>query len=409
MRLFSAALFIGWSLAVGQAHGTSGPPIRVAKPDGESGPIFGCFGTSVALSHNVAFAGDPCDGGKGAVYRLRRHGAGWIVDARIEAPATTQINGGFGASLAINGNVLGIGAPQGDGGRVYFVDDILTETLNISGVSAPSTTSGYAGFGTSITAYPTSLSGTQFLAGATQGACPSGIDGGFVVAVPEGMPTFMCAPGQSEWAGFGGALKSQGNFVLVSAPNVAPPAGSTGAGYLYDLGIPGFYAPSLKSVFVPTDPDGNRRFGQSLDMNASTIVFGAPTNDEETPGNAWVYEGAITNWSLVAILSEPSSQPSAEFGASLVLGADKLWVGSPSSSNGGTIYEYARSSDGWHAVDHFEAEPRDRSGRLGASLTADRSTWIAGAPWANAVDTQHWTGAVYISTDDYVFEGGFDR
>lgn len=409
MRLFSMTLLVGLSFAATDARSAFNPPLRIAKPDGENGPVTGCFGTSATISGNVAFVGDPCDGGKGAVYRLRRHGAGWIVDARIEAPATAPINGGFGASLAIDGSILGIGAPQGDGGFVFLVRDTLADVPSVSDTNTPSTTSRYAGFGASITAYPSSLSESRFLAGAPQGECPSGIDGGFVFAVPEGMRTFVCAPGQNEWAGFGGALKSRDNFLLVGAPSITPPTGASGAGYLYDLGVPGLYAPSLKSVFVPTDPDGNRRFGQSLDMNASAVVFGAPTTNQWTPGNVWVYEGAIPNWSLAAVLSEPSSQPNAEFGASVALGTDVLWVGSPSSNGGGSIYEYARSSGGWNAVNRFDAEPQDNISRLGASIAVDRATWIAGAPWANAVDAQHWTGAVYVSTADYVFEGGFDR
>lgn len=105
---------LGILVAMSASSEAHQPPVRIIKPDGVSGPTFGCFGQSVAISGDFAFVGDPCDStyqsDGGSVYRLRRNSSGWVVDQQIVTPNPT-LNGQFGASLAVNGSLLTVGAP----------------------------------------------------------------------------------------------------------------------------------------------------------------------------------------------------------------------------------------------------------------------------------------------------------
>lgn len=410
MHAIQIALSIGLTLVSANIRGASIAPIRVIKPDGTIGPVTGCFGSSVALSGSIAFAGDPCETGKGAVYRLRRHGAGWVVDLRIGAPVDMPINGAFGASLAINGKVLGIGAPGAEGGgAVYEVANISADSPDAPQSNAPPVP-GQARFGTAVAYFSNPTLWARFMASAPGGSCPGATHAGFASPVPQGVQTFACAPGQRDWTEFGHALKTSPGFILIGAPSITPPTGTQGAGYLYSMGDPFFNPPTVVSIFIPTDPDADRRFGSSLDMAGSTIVFGAPNDSPWKFGNVWIYEGSVPDWRLSAILHEPDPRSGGRlFGSSVALGADTLWVGSPLSNEGGSVYQYARTANDWVFVDRFDAAPIDAGGSLGFSLALDHATWIAGAPAANFFAPQDASGAIYISASDYLFEDGFDR
>lgn len=393
------------------------PPVRVVKPDGPNGPIYGCFGKSVLLTGSFAFVGDPCENtptqsGIGAVYRLRRYGAGWVVDQRFGS-TNPAFNGHFGWSLAIHHAFLAVGAPgEQSGGLVYQFGDVFNNTSPAAAETfGPLFPSPNAAFGTSVAAY-WDFSGTQFLAGAPYGVCSSNISGGFAEPLTV-FNEYVCTPASSTQAEFGAAIVVRGNIALIGAPGTDVTFPTTvGSGYLYNMGALGVNPPTVVSLFVPSDPNKGRRFGTSLDMNDTTVVFGAPmgaASGQVGNGDVWIYGGKIPNWGVEAVLEEPGASPTRAFGTSVALSGATLWVGSPETAGGGALYEYTNSPSGWIIADTVGADPADTIGNLGASLGLDGPTWIAGAPAANAYQANFWTGGVYISADDFLFESDFDR
>lgn len=398
------------ALAAAAASGATPPPARIARPDGVPSIGPGCFGAAVAISGRHAFVGDPCDG-PGVVYRLRRRGSSWHVDARLDTSHPAP-QGNFGAALALNGSWLAIGAPgEGEGGVIYEVANALGAAPGIPQYRAPSIISPQARFGASIAPVRTSQSGLygKFLGGAPQAACASGEAQRGTIASYEVFWN-VCSPARSGYPSFGAAMASHGNLVLVGAPgSTIQPPGLAGAGYLYDHAVLFAIPPTLVSVFVPSDPNPLRRFASSTAMNGSTIVFGAPLQSgpgSPEGGNVWVYRGTIPNWQLMAVLAEPLAEPAAEFGTSVALGANTLVIGSPTSYDGGAIYEYTEAPGGWLLTGMHATTKEDADGRLGSSVAIDGTTWIAGAP---SIAGQGGNGAVYISMFDYLLEADFDE
>lgn len=398
------------SFIAGKALGTTHfPPLRIPKPDGPNGPVPGCFGASVAIAGKFAFVGDPCEpspteSGAGAVYRLKRSGAGWAVDRRFDT-AQAAYYGAFGTSLAIRYNKLAIGAPgEGTGGVVHVFDDAFSDTLSLANVIKPFFPAPGAGFGASVAPLFSAFFG-GFVIGAPYGACPSGGAGGFAYPTWDSN-VYACNPEVGESARFGSAAMSFGKQVLIGAPG-SDSQGPSGAAYLVDMGVFGFESPKIVSQFVPSDPAIGRLFGVSLATNGSVIAIGAPVSVAPGSGEVWVYRGSVPNWYVDAILVEPVSSPTPSFGRGVALSGDVLWVGSPNTPGGGAVYEFVGGMGSWAASYTFAPEPADASAGLGTALAADGATWIAGAPAAMPAGGPY-TGAVYISADDYLFTDNFE-
>jgi len=397
-----AALLVASGTSAGQL------PVRVVKPDDQSGPVAGCFGKAVAISGDFAYVGDPCESSPtqfsaGAVYRAHRQGSGWVIDQRIQSP-NPVLYGEFGASLAFDGFRLGIGAPgEGTGGRIYEYMN-TPDQLEFGVAWGPFLGDQSARFGASIAPYVVIA---NFVGGSPAGSCYTGAVGGFVFPA-SAFNFYLCDPDKLTPGKFGTSLASHKGYMLIGAPGDGSVQVPSGAGYLYAMGIPG-YQSVLKAVFVPTDPSVARRFGVALDLGDTDAVFGAPIGAADQHGQVWVYHENDSIWSLNAVLEEPVDGPTSLFGSSVALSGDLLWVGAPTTAGGGAVYSYSRTAGGWTVSNSYHSDDLDASSSMGASLGADRATWIAGAPNGNIFEPDNWTGVVYISADDYVFKGDFDR
>jgi hypothetical protein len=382
-------------------------PQRITKPDGPSGPVSGCFGRSVAIAGKYAFVGDPCqDGGAGIAFRLKRSGAEWVIDRAILSPAPVP-DGGFGTGLAVNKTSLAVGAPgEGSSGTVDVYQPFNGE-LHFAGGHSPSSIDPGARYGQFVAPY-SGLTNT-FIASAPNGDCDGEDQRGFVLAF-SGINYAICAP--QALSNFGAAIAVRENQALITAPGGF---GTIAAGYLWDMGVPGIIAPQMISLFVPTDPNANRRFGKSADLGASVAVFGAPISSDGLaisgaaliPGEVWIYRGSVPNWKIDDILVEPTDQPTQSFGTSVRLMDSSLLAGSPETPAGGAVYRYDYVDGAWTVTDAWNANSED-SDALGSSLSSDQMTWISGAPDARSEPGGAIVGAAYISTDDYVFLGDFE-
>lgn len=242
------AIVLSAAMDVPAAIAGSPSTIRVVKPTGDSGLVSGCFGASIAISGNLAFAGDPCKPSVdqsyvGAVYRLVHQGAGWVVDQHLgtEHPA---YNGQFGASLSINGTSLAVGAPgEGSDGYVYQFSNIQAAQIGTPKTSEPVFPSPNAGYGTAVAPY--AFSGQDFFVGAPSGACATADGRGFMQTASGYSSSYTCSLAVSQQDAFAMTLITRGNLALVGAPGFS---GVTGSAYLYDLGIPMFEQPFVVSI-----------------------------------------------------------------------------------------------------------------------------------------------------------------
>jgi hypothetical protein len=198
------------------------------------------FGTSVAIYSDWAMVGAPGDDDKGsnsgAVYVFKRDGTRWVKTQKLTMPYF-HMEAAFGKSLAITAWWLAVGAPfSGGGGAVYLFEKVDNDWVFRYQVTASNRRSDYH-FGRSLALWSSNL-----IVG-----CPDtylyGVDAGIVYSfhrsgsewVEQGwlVPSDIAAGDR-----FGQSVTLFQTTVMVGAPyddNIVGTDTDTGAVYLYDL------------------------------------------------------------------------------------------------------------------------------------------------------------------------------
>ncbi len=210
----------------------------------------------------------------------------WSEVAVIEAPAP-ELSGWFGAAVALDGDLLAIGAPGHDA------------TDPTSGVVIPS-------------------AGVVFLYRRVDPAAGS--------AERYRLERTLAAPSPEHSAWFGLALALEGETLAVGVPRARAHQGlgePLGCVYIIDLARPD----SAPKRIDPPSSLVRAGFGQTLALGSGLLLVGAPTTDaiaeeEQDPllrdvGGAWVYE--LDEGRFTATLVPPRSLASALFGATAAL------------------------------------------------------------------------------------------
>jgi hypothetical protein len=230
------------------------------------------FGASIAIDGNVMVVGIPGDqgcGDSGAAYIYRWKNGAWKGEARLAVDFLSNVNS-FGAAVDIHENIAVVGAP-------FYVQD------NQSWGAA----------------YAFTYDGQDWA-----------WDGWFIG--PDG-------------GRFGSSVAVDGTNILVGAPLAPEPLGP-GRAHVYSKGESGW-------VFERTLSDENpapafRGFGGSVDLNSQVAVIGSAGDDIE--GSVYVF--TAPNWVRQFPKLRAQSAPADNFGASLALSGNTLLVGAPDDS-----------------------------------------------------------------------------
>jgi hypothetical protein len=273
----------------------------------------------------------------------------WVEVAVIDAP-TPELSGWFGAAVALDGDLLAIGAPGHD-------------------VADP--TSGVA----------ISSAGMVFLYRRIDPAGQSN-----AVQPPSEryrLERVLAAPSPEHSAWFGLALALEGETLAVGAPRARDRHGRglglgepLGCVYIVDLARPDAAPKRIdpQSSLVRTG------FGQTLALSSGLLLVGAPTTDaiaedQQDPllrdvGGAWVYE--LDEGRFTATLVPPRSLASALFGATAAI-AEPTGPARPAASTRTWPAPDARARHRGHlvaVVGHHYSEEESREPSPGAAIYA---------------------------------------
>jgi hypothetical protein len=276
------------------------------------------FGTSVAIDGDIIVVGAPYDdheGGidAGAAYVFRRMDGEWIERAKLVPPGT-QPGIQFGASVAIDGDRIAVGAPDDDGvrrrpGAVYvfrFEGDRWVKEANLIG-------SGSWGshLGTAVA-----------------------IEGDVVVALRSDL--FRPAPA----------------FI-----------------FRYEDGI------WVQEQYLD-------RGYRSIDICRDRIVAGDPFADVvgSKSGAAYVYEHGGADWVEVAELVGADTDPYDFLGSSVVIDGDRIAVGADRSAGYGSVYAFEYDGTNWVPTAKVkQIFPRCHD-RFGQAVALSGDWLVAGLP-----------------------------
>lgn len=323
---------------------------EVAKRTAGDAGAGDALGSSVATDGETVAAGAPQAAGGGAVYLFGRDQGGddaWGLLARLDPPVGAE-GDLFGFSVAVDGDLALVGAPEHDGrGTAWlFQRDPVDPTAwtPIAELDDPDGLDGYE-VGTSVTLD----GGRAAVGGPWARACP-------MVKCPASGIAFLFerdAGGPDAWglveklrpeSRFGGdelgtAVDLDGDRLAAGAPGDCGPSGAcpeAGVVWVFERRSDGPW--ERRGPFTPED-DGELyrdRFGQAIAVVGDLVVGGAPEDDSLglLSGSAHLVERSSLGrrvWRTRAELPpDPDDRTTGdEYGTSLGLVPGRALVGSP--------------------------------------------------------------------------------
>ena len=322
------------------------------------------FGRCVSISGNRVVVGAENEGAgnAGSVYVFTRSGTDWSFEANL-----IGANEGFGQCVAISGNTIVVGAPSNtiaslDTGaiHVFFFDG-----TNWGAQASPLLVSGVAAgdhFGSSV-----AIDGDLIVVGARFADVN--------VSLPDAgrVHAFERLPMATTWT------------EQTGSPIVAMNGASADAGAFDE-------------------------FGHSVALHGTTLVVGAPREDEafgNDAGSAYVYERVGTDWVAGPKIVPSSRFPFSQFGDCVTVYGDTIAVGAPLGMRGadvsGSVSIFDRTGTTWVEDATFSASDSADNDRFGDCLALGDQRLVVGA-W-NDLHQHQVLGAPFLAIGSaYLFE-----
>ena len=302
------------------------------------------FGTSVAISGNLAFVGGKASNDEPAVYvfDLTTCGSSCTHDQRLRANNTTPGND-FGSRVAASGSILVVGSSLADGGAtrsgaVYAFDCSSLPCTQTSRMTA-SDAADYDLLGTVV-----AIDGMTVIAGAhNKDADESERYEGAAYVFDLATCGATCTevskltPSDATWYdAFGAAVAVHGTTAVVGARREI--ANDTGRAYAFDLATCGAACNEV-NILTASDMKEFARFGEAVAVHGTTAVIGAWSNDYIGDSSGTLYRfdldtcGAACNESQLQVASDTIQGD--DLGRSVAMTDAMLVAGAPGRNEGG--------------------------------------------------------------------------
>ena len=295
----------------------------------------GQFGTAVALADGVAMVGAAGEElVPGAVYAFHHNGSSWVQKPAL-TPSDSAVFDNFGSSLAISDDRAVIGAPfsgytefeEGHGAAYVF------EYIGGSWVQKVKLTASDGAdndlFGASV-----AISGDTIVVGAPEVDNLTGAAYVFRYTEDGGGswshdPRLSAADGAEE-DGFGISVAVSSDTIVVASPGAG---GNNGAAYVYgDNGVNSTWEITLTA----SDGEAWEQFGASVAISGdNTIVVGA---DYDDAGSAYVFWHDGESWVEEPKITPPDGAEDDFFGDAVAISGDSILAGAWHNENKGAAY-----------------------------------------------------------------------
>ncbi len=260
-------------------------------------------------------------------------------------------------------------------------------------------------FGNSV-----SLSGTTAIIGAPYASHGQGSFAGAVYAfVRSGLAVQMQGKlvelDLSENDLFGYAVALDGDTAVIGAPiDDNSNHADSGAAYIFKRTAGVWSQQSKLTIGTGTTDD---RLGLAVAISGDTVVVGAPRDDTAggiDAGSAWVFVRIAGNiWVSQGQLLAADASADDEFGTSVAISGDVIFVGAPADENmaggayAGAVYVFTRNGGSWSQQAKITASDASAGQDFGYSLAMTSDTVIVGAPFDNQPGAAS-AGAAYVLT-----------
>ncbi|HEX7049350.1 MAG TPA: choice-of-anchor B family protein [Longimicrobiales bacterium] len=337
------------------------------------------FGAAIAIGDGVVFIGEPQNTLRpGMVYVYGRGADGaWVERTQLRA-SDAENSDGFGASLAVEGGTLVVGAAAQNGGTgaVYIFErsgDAWRQALRL----VPADGAAGDAFGASL-----ALSGDFLLVGA-----PGQMERKGAVYVYRREGGTWSAAGKLEASDgaaqdvFGSAIAVANGRALIGA---ARKGDGLGAVYAFRLEGDAWRETGRLEARGLDAPAG---FGGALAMRGAEAFVGAPLAGGSIGAvYAFRLDEESGEWESTARLTAFDGGRRTAFGASIAPTGDALWVGAPGASRfQGAVYVFEGdgSGEGWLASRKLGAEGIERGDAFAAVVAASDELAVVGVVGAD--------------------------
>ena len=307
----------------------AGTWVQEAKLTASDGTDYDYFGSSVAVSGDVAVSGAPyAEGtgvGRGVAYVFRSDGSTWVEEARLIASDGAD-NDSLGNSVAVAGDVAVVGARLDDdlgnnSGSAYvfrYDGDTWEQEAKLTASDGEEDDS----FGVSV-----AVSGNVAVVGASKDDDLGNNSGAAYVFRHSGgiwvEEEKLLLPGGDAYDGFGEAVAISGDIILVGASGVS---GSRGAAYVFR------YSGGIwvqEDEFLADDGASYDRLGYSVGICGDVAIVGAWLDDDlgQESGSAYVFHGDGGVWVQEAKLTAPNGASYDRFGQAVAISGGTKVVG----------------------------------------------------------------------------------
>ena len=299
------------------------------------------FGAAVAISGSIVAVGSPgdddgaADTGRVFLYNLGNLPAtdpSWTL-----ANPTPETGDRFGSTVAISGNIVVVGVGTDDMGAadsgIAYVYNLASPapTVPIHTLANPSPAINDR-FGATV-----AISGNRIVIGAPgddSGAADTGI--AYVYDIAGGAPALpqhvILNPTPQADDGFGTSVGISGTLVAIGASGDDTGAVNAGAAYAYDLG--GATPAVPMHTLLNPDPASDDRFGNAIAVSTPRIVVGSYLDNVPTDsGRAYSFNMTSATPAVPsAVQKKGTSTGGDQFGASVAVSGIIVAIGTPSDN-----------------------------------------------------------------------------
>lgn len=191
---------------------------------------------------------------------------------------------------------------------------------------------------------------------------------------------------------FGFSVAISGQFMMVGTP--VPPGNNIGAAYFARVLGPSW---SQEARRPAADGSAQDLLGYSMAISGDTVVAGAPLDTVSGisgAGSAYVFIRSGSSWNQQAKLVANDPAADTMFGCAVSISGDTAAIGAcRHDGQRGAVYVFVRSGGAWTQQQKLMASDAAAMDLLGTSVSVNGNTLVAGAPGDESS-----RGAAYVFT-----------
>ena len=357
------------------------------------------FGVSVAISSNTVVVGahQDDDGGadSGSAYVFTRSGSSWSLQAKLTANDAAA-GDRLGWHVAISGDSVVVGALHDDdngtssGSAYVFTRSGSSwsqqDKLTANDAAANDT------FGASV-----AISGDSIVVGAVQDDVVGTSSGSAYVFTRSGtswsQQDKLIAGDAEAGDSFGRSVAISGDSAVIGATGNDDSGSNSGSAYVFTFSGTSW---SQQDKLTANDAAAFDSFGISVAISGNSVVVGTDLNDNS--GSAYVFTRSGASWSQQAKLKAGDATAGDRFGASVAISGDSVVVGAFADDDGGlnsgSAYVFSRNGTTWSQETKLTAGDAAEIDHFGNSVAISGDSVVVSAYLDD--DDGNSSGSIYI-------------